>query len=133
MAKRRGSGGSGGFGGAQGGMPNQAALMRQIQQMQEEMEAQQAALADETIEVSVGGGAVTIVINGHQQIKGLAINPDAIDTDDEEWLTDLQDLLIAAMNQAIEQSQEYAAEKMQGATGGLESMLPGGLGGLLGG
>lgn len=131
MAKRRRSGGS--FGGPQGGgAPNQAALMRQIQQMQEDMEAAQAALADETIEVSVGGGAVTIVVNGHQQVQSISIDPDVIDPDDEEWLTDLQDLLVAAMNQAIEQSQEFAAERMQGVTGGLDSMLPGGLGGLLG-
>jgi DNA-binding YbaB/EbfC family protein len=129
MAKKRHGGG--GFGGPTGGMPNQAVLMRQIQKMQEEMEAAQAALGEETLEVSVGGGAVTIVITGHQQVRSITINPDAIDTTDEEWLTDLQDLLVAAVNQAIEQSQAYASEKMQSITGGLQSMLPGGLGGLL--
>jgi DNA-binding protein YbaB len=55
-----------------------------------------------------------------------------IDLEDEEWLTDLQDLLLAAMNQAIEQSQDLQAERMQGATGDINSMLPGGLGGLFG-
>jgi hypothetical protein len=115
-----------------GGKASQKALMRQIQQMQEDMESAQAKLADETLEVSAGGGAVTIVINGHQQVQTITVNPEMIDTADEEWLTDLQDVLVAAVNQAIEQSQEYAAEKMQGLTGGLESMLPGGLGGLLG-
>ena len=128
MAKRK----RGSFGGPGGGAPNQASLMRQIQKMQEDMAAAQAALEEETVEVSVGGGAVTVVITGHQQVKSIAIDPEAIDLDDEEWLTDLQDLLVAAVNQAIEQSQAFAAERMQGVTGGLESMLPGGLGGLLG-
>ena len=128
MARKRS-----GFGGPpSGGKASQKAMMRQIQQMQEDMEAAQSSLADETIEVSAGGGAVTIVINGEQQVQSLTINPDVIDLEDEEWLTDLQDVLVAAVNQAVVQSQEFAAEKMQGVTGGLESMLPGGLGGLLG-
>jgi DNA-binding YbaB/EbfC family protein len=130
MTKRRRPPGSGGR--MPGGMPNQAALMRQIQKMQEDMEAAQAALEEETVEVSVGGGAVTVVITGHQQVKALTIDPDVIDTDDEEWLSDLQDLLVAAMNQAIERSQEYAAERMEPFAGGLSQMLPGGLGGMFG-
>lgn len=130
MTKRKRSG----FGGAPvpGGMPNQGALMRQVQKMQDDMAAAQAALEEETIEVSVGGGAVTIVITGQQKVRAITLNREMIDTEDEEWLTDLQDLLLAAVNQAIEQSQAYAAEKMQGVTGGLDSMLPGGLGGLFG-
>jgi nucleoid-associated protein EbfC len=127
MSKRRS-----GMGGRPGGAPNQAAMLRQIQKMQEDMEAAQAALENETIDVSVGGGAVTIVMTGGQKVQAIKINPDAIDLEDEEWLADLQDLLVAGMNQAIEQSQAYAAERMQGVTGGLDSMLPGGLGGLLG-
>jgi DNA-binding YbaB/EbfC family protein len=129
MAKRKHSG----FGGpAGGGAPNQAALLRQIQKMQEDMEAAQAALEDEKIEVSVGGGAVKVTINGHQKVEAITIDKAVIDMDDEEWLTDLQDLLVAAMNQAIEQSQTLQSERMQGATGDLGSMLPGGLGGLFG-
>lgn len=129
MAKKRRAG----FGGPPaGGMPGQSGLMRQVQKMQEDMEAAQAALEDETLEVSVGGGAVTIVINGHQEVRSIGINPAMIDTEDEEWLTDLQDLLLAAVNQAIEQSKQHAEQKMQGITGGLDSMLPGGLGGLFG-
>ena len=130
MAKRRGSGG--GFGGPPGGVPNQAALMRQIQKMQEDMVAAQEALAEEKFEVSVGGGAVTVVVNGHQQMQSITINRDVIDTEDEEWVTDLQDLLVAAVNQAMEQSKARYEEAMSGFTGGLQSMLPGGLGGLLG-
>lgn len=129
MSKRRGGFGPGGM---PGGMKNQGAILQQIQKMQEDMEATQAALEDETVEVSAGGGAITVVITGSQKIRSVTINPDVIDTEDEDWLTDLQDLLVAATNQAIEQSKEYAAARMEGVTGGLGNMLPGGLGGLLG-
>lgn len=127
MAKRRG--GSGGFG---GGVPGggQAGMMRQLQKMQEDMLAAQEALANETVEVSVGGGAVTIVITGHQRVQSVAINKDMIDLEDEEWMTDLQDLLVLAVNQAVEQSQTMAAQRMEEITGGLGNMP--GLGGLLG-
>jgi DNA-binding YbaB/EbfC family protein len=100
--------------------------------MQDDMAAAQAALEEETVEASVGGGAVTIVITGSQNVKSITINKEMIDTEDEEWLTDLQDLLVAAMNQAIEKAQALAAERMGNVTGGLDSMLPGGLGGLFG-
>lgn len=119
MAKRRGGGMPGG-GGNMG-------MMRQLQKMQQDMVEAQEALADETVEVSVGGGAVTIVITGHQRIESIKINPDVIDTDDEEWMNDLQDLMMTAVNQAIEQSQTMAAERMSSITGGM-----GDLGGLLG-
>jgi hypothetical protein len=111
-----------------GGNPN--AMLKQLQKMQEDMAAAQEALANETTEVTVGGGAVTVVITGHQRIESITVNKDAIDLDDEEWLNDLQDLLVVAMNQAIEQSQTMAAERMESITGGLGNMP--GLGGLLG-
>ncbi|HEX3052972.1 MAG TPA: YbaB/EbfC family nucleoid-associated protein [Aggregatilineaceae bacterium] len=120
----------GGFGGRPGGMPNQASLMKQFQKMQDDMAAAQSALESEIIAVSVGGGALTVEINGGQKVQAIKINPDAIDTSDEEWLIDLQDLLVAAVNQAIEQSQALAAERMNNATGNLGSMLPPGLSGL---
>jgi DNA-binding YbaB/EbfC family protein len=129
MARKR----QGGFGGRMGGgMPSQSSLMNQIKKMQEDMEAAQAALDEETFEVSAGGGAVTIVITGRQAIKAITINPEAIDTADEEWLTDLQDLLVAALNRAIEESQAYAADRMKDISDGLDSLLPGGLGGMFG-
>ncbi len=128
MTRRR-SGGPGGFGGPQ---MNQSAMLRQIQKMQEDLAATQAALEDETVEVSVGGGALTVVMTATQKVRAITINREAIDTEDEEWVTDLQDLLVAAINQAIEKSQAYASERMQSVTGGLDSMLPGGLGGLFG-
>lgn len=128
MSKRRGGGFSGG-----GGMPGGGGMgmMRQLQKMQEDMLAAQEALANETVEVNVGGGAVTVVITGHQRVQSVTIKPEAIDTDDPEWLTDLQDLLVVAVNQAIEQSQAMAAKRMESITGGLGD-IPG-LGGLLGG
>lgn len=127
MTKHRG----GGFGGPQ--MPGgSSGMMRQLQKMQEDMAKAQEALAEETLEVEAGGGAVKIVITGHQRVKSVTINPAALDTSDPEWASDLQDLLVVAINQAIEKSQERAAERMEAITGGLNGMLPGGLGGLLG-
>ena len=129
MSKRRG----GGFPAGGGGMPGggQMGMMRQLQKMQEDMAAAQEALANETVEVSVGGGAITIVITGHQRVQSVAIKPEAVDTSDPEWVSDLQDMLVIAVNQAIEQSQTMAAQKMEAITGGLGD-IPG-LGGLLGG
>ena len=127
MSKRRG----GGFGGGGMGGGGQMGMMRQLQKMQEEMAAAQEALANETTEVSVGGGAVTVVITGHQRVQSITINQDAIDTSDAEWLSDLQDMLVIAVNQAVEQSQTMAAQRMEAITGGLGD-IPG-LGGLLGG
>ncbi|MEZ4669915.1 MAG: YbaB/EbfC family nucleoid-associated protein [Anaerolineae bacterium] len=125
---RRGGFGGGMPGGMQGGM---GGMMKQIQKMQEDMVAAQEALEKETVEVSVGGGAVKVVISGHQRVQSISINKDMIDTSDEEWLTDLQELVVLGVNQAIEQSQELAARRMEGITGGLgDNPL---LSGLLGG
>jgi hypothetical protein len=130
MSKRRGGfGGGGGMpGGMQGGM---GGMMRQIQKMQEDMATAQEQLANETVEVSVGGGAVKIVISGHQRVQSIILNKDMIDTSDDEWLTDLQELVTLGVNQAIEQSQAMAAKRMEAITGGLgDNPL---LGGLFGG
>jgi DNA-binding YbaB/EbfC family protein len=108
----------------------QSGMLKQIQKMQQDMVEAQEKLAEETVEVSVGGGALTIVISGHQRVQSIAINKEAIDFEDEEWLADLQDLLVAGVNQAIEQSQTMAAQRMENITGGLGNM---GLGDLLGG
>jgi hypothetical protein len=103
-------------------------LMSQVQEMQAQMAAQQEALADETVSVTAGGGAITIVISGHQRVHSIEIQPELIDPEESEML---QDLLVAAVNAAIEQSQALAAQKMEGVTGGLNmNDLLGGLGGL---
>jgi DNA-binding YbaB/EbfC family protein len=130
MAKgRRGGFGGGGMpGGAQGGMGD---MMRQLQKMQEDMQTAQEELANQTVEVSVGGGAVKIVITGHQRVQSITVNKEMIDTNDPEWLNDLQELLVLGVNQAVEQSQTMAAKRMESITGGLgDNPL---LGGLLGG
>ena len=124
MAKRRGSRRS------SSGLPGGANPMAMLQKMQQDMAEAQESLEHETTEVSVGGGAIKVVITGHQRVQSVEINPEVIDMDDEEWLADLQDLLVAAVNQAIEQSQAMAAERMEAITGGLGD-IPG-LGGLLG-
>ncbi len=125
MAKRRSGRRS-----SSAGLPGGANPMAMLQKMQQDMADAQANLEKETLEVTVGGGAIKVVITGHQRVQAVEINPDIIDMDDEEWLNDLQDLLVAAVNQAIEQSQTMAAERMEEITGGLGN-IPG-LGGLLG-
>lgn len=118
---------------AVGGGGNMGGMLKQLQKMQQDMVEAQEALANETVEVSVGGGALTIVITGHQRIKSIKINPDVVDTSEEGWAADLEDLLVVAVNQAIEQSQTMAAQRMESITGGMGGMPGlGGLGGLLG-
>jgi nucleoid-associated protein EbfC len=114
MSKNRMSFGGGGGGGGAGGM------MGKLAKLQEDMAKAQEALAEETIEVTAGGGAIKIVVTGNQRIKSITLSKDVIDPNDVEML---QDLMVAAVNEAIERSQTHAAEKLQGLTGGLG--LPG--------
>jgi DNA-binding YbaB/EbfC family protein len=114
MSKNRMSFGGGGGGGGAGGM------MGKLAKLQEDMAKAQEALAEETIEVTAGGGAITIVVTGNQRIKSITLSKDVVDPNDVEML---QDLMVAAVNEAIERSQTHAAEKLQGLTGGLG--LPG--------
>lgn len=95
-------------------------LMAQVQKMQEEMARVQEALAEEEVEVSVGGGAVRVRITGQQEIRAIEIDPELLDPEEVEML---QDMLVAAMNAAIEKSQALAAERLQAITGGLS--IPG--------
>jgi DNA-binding YbaB/EbfC family protein len=92
----------------------------QLQKLQEEFAKTQERLGDETVEVTVGGGMVKAVMNGHQKLLSLAISPDAVDPEDVEML---QDLVLAAINEAVERSQALAADKMGALTGGLH--IPG--------
>ena len=100
---------------------------KMLQKMQADMLAAQQALETETVEVTRNG--ITIVITGHQRVQSITLDRKVIDTSDEEWATDLQDLLVIAVNEAIEQSQAMAAARMESITGGLGN-IPG-LGGLL--
>jgi len=105
--------------------PNLNQMLKQVQQMQAEMAKAQEELKNEVVEASAGGGMVTVKISGDLELKELTIDPDAVDPDDVELL---QDMVQAAVNEAIRSAQELAASKMGAAAGGLGG--PGGLGGL---
>jgi DNA-binding YbaB/EbfC family protein len=105
--------------------PNMNQMMKQVQKMQADMMKAQEALALETVEASAGGGMVTVKITGDLQVKDVVIAPDAIDPEDPELL---QDMVLAAVNEAIRQAQELAATRMGGLTGGMDLGALGGLG-----
>jgi len=100
--------------------PNMANLMKQAQKMQADMARVQDELKDERVEVSVGGGVVKVVMTGELALESVSIDPAAVDPDD---VVMLQDLVIAAVNEAIRQAQDVASRKMAAVTGGLG--LPG--------
>ncbi len=100
-------------------------MMRQMQQMQADMAAAQDALASETVEASAGGGMVAAVVSGTGELRSVSIAPDVVDPDDIEML---QDLVVAAVSEALRQAQELQAQRMGALTGGLDL---GSLGGLL--
>jgi DNA-binding YbaB/EbfC family protein len=97
--------------------PNMNKMMKQVQKMQEDMAAAQEQLANETVTSSAGGGMVTVTVTGDLIVKDIKIDPDAIDPEDPELL---QDMVLAAVNEAMRQAQELAATKMGGLTGGLD-------------
>ncbi|MGH2918253.1 MAG: YbaB/EbfC family nucleoid-associated protein [Solirubrobacteraceae bacterium] len=109
--------------------PNMNQMMKQVQKMQADMVAAQEQLAKETVQASAGGGMVTVTISGDLDVKDIRIEADAIDPDDPELLSDM---VLAAVNEAIRQAQELAANKMGGLTGGLDLGALGGPGGLPG-
>lgn len=109
-------------GGFPGGMGNLNNIMKQAQKMQQEMLKLKEELEQRTVEASSGGGAVTVVVNGKKEIESLNIKPEVVDPDDIEML---QDLIIAAVNEAMRQVDEMMAREMSRFTGGMN--LPGGL------
>jgi nucleoid-associated protein EbfC len=103
--------------------PNMNQMMRQVQQMQAEMVKAQENLKNEVVEASAGGGMVTVKMTGDLELRELTIVPDAVDPEDVELL---QDMVQAAVNEAIRSAQELAASKMGAVTGGLGGLgLPG--------
>jgi DNA-binding YbaB/EbfC family protein len=104
----------------------QANLMRQMQRMQQDMESAQAALASELVEGSAGGGVVKATATGAGELRTMSIAPEVVDPDDVEML---EDLVVAAVTEALRAAQELQAKRMGGVTGGLDL---GPLGGLLG-
>lgn len=95
-------------------------FMRQAQELQEKLAKAQQELSNTTVEASSGGGAVTVTINGQQQIQSVKISPEAINPDDAELL---EDLVLTAINEAIAKSQQLATERLGKLTGGLK--IPG--------
>ena len=105
----------GGFRGMPGGM-NQAAMMKQAQKMQQELLRMQEEQENKTYTAKAGGGMVSATVNGKHEVVSLEINPEAVDPDDVEML---QDMVIAAINEAMRNADADAAQNMSRLTGGL--------------
>ena len=103
------------FRGMPGGM-NQAAMMKQAQKMQQEMIRMQQEMETKTYTATSGGGMVSASVNGKHELLDLKINPDAVDPDDVEML---QDMVIAAVNEAMRTADAEAASNMSRLTGGM--------------
>lgn len=110
----------GGFPGGFPGMGNMNQLMKQAKKLQEQMAKLQEELEQKTVEASAGGGVVTVVANGKKEIVEVKIAPEAVDPDDVEML---QDLILAAVNEALRRAEEMVQEEMGKLTGGLS--IPG--------
>lgn len=95
-------------------------MLRQAQQMQAKLAKAQEELESATVEASSGGGAVTVVVNGHQSIQSIKIAAEVVDPADVEML---EDLVMAAVNEAMDKAKELAASQLQAVTGGLN--IPG--------
>lgn len=95
-------------------------VLRQAQELQAKLAKAQEELAEMTTEVSSGGGAIKIVVDGQQRIRSVSISPEVINAEDVEML---EDLVVAAVNEAIKKSQELTATHLSGITGGFK--IPG--------
>ena len=112
---------------AKGGFPrgmnmgvNMNNMIRQAQKMQEEMLKAQEELEAKTVEASVGGGAVNVVVSGKKELVSVKISPEAVDPDDVEML---EDLIVSAVNEAMRKADDMAASSMSKITGGMS--IPG--------
>lgn len=103
-----------------GGPANMQGIMKQAQKMQEDMQALQAELDEREYEVKAGGGVVTVKINGKLEVKSIDIDPDVVDPDDIETLSDI---LVAGVNEAIKKVNETNSAEMGKVTGSLS--MPG--------
>ncbi len=95
-------------------------MIRQAQQLQAKLAKIQEELGNETVEASAGGGAVTVVVNGHLKVLSVTISPDVVDPEDVEML---QDLVLTAVNEGLQKAQDLGAKRMGALTGGLK--MPG--------
>ena len=105
----------GGFRGGYGGM-NQANMLKQAQKMQEELRRMQEELENSSFEATAGGGVVKAVVNGKHEVVSLTIDPEAVDPEDVEML---QDMVVAAVNEAMRKAEAEASQNMSRLTGGL--------------
>jgi DNA-binding YbaB/EbfC family protein len=105
-----------------GSMPNMQQMMKQVQKMQEKMEQVQAELENRTVTAEAGGGMVKVTANGKQRVLKIEVEKEVINPEEKEML---EDLILAAVNQALERSTAMAAEEMQKATGGMIPNIPG--------
>ncbi len=101
-------------------MGDMGKMMKQVQKMQSEMAKLQEELAERTVEATAGGGVVKVVANGRHEIKEIHIDPEAIDPEEPELL---EDLVLAAVNEAMKEAQDMISEEMSKITGGMK--LPG--------
>lgn len=101
-------------------MNNMNQMMKQVKKMQEQMMKAQEELGSKTVEGSAGGGVVTVTVNGHKKLTNIVIKPEAVDPDDVEML---QDLVLAAVNDAMTKADELANQDMGKFTGGMK--IPG--------
>ncbi len=115
MAKGKFNGMGGGKAGM-GGMGNMQAMIKQAQKMQADMVKAQEELEKMETEVTVGGGAIRVVLQGNNTVKTLEIKPEVVDADDVEML---QDLVMSAMNEALKQAYARSEDSMKVATGGM--------------
>ena len=99
---------------------NQQAMLKQVKKMQKKMEEIQEATALETVEASAGDGMVVATASGDLKVKGIKIDPEALDPEDVDML---QDMIVAAVNQGLEDAQELASKRMSAVTGGMN--IPG--------
>ena len=102
-----------------GGMPNMQQLMKQAQKMQEDMQTKQAELEEREYEITAGGGVVNVKINGKKEILSISLEPEIIDPDDKETL---EDILVAAVNEAIKRVEDTNSEEMSKITGSIPGM-----------
>ena len=110
-------------GGFPGGMPgNMNNLMKQAQKMQKQMEENQRALEEKEFTASAGGGAVEVTISGRKVVTAVKIQEEVVDPDDIEML---EDLIVAAVNEAMEKADAESASAMSKFTGGMGGTMPG--------
>ena len=104
------------------GLPNMAGMMKQIQKMQEKMAQVQEELEQKTVVGEAGGGMVKVTANGKQRLTAISIEKEVVVPDDKEML---EDLVLAAVNKALEESQQMAANEMAKVTNGMMPNIPG--------